>query len=104
MLKIARWRAPGKRRWQIKQAILKEPTANDSKVARQTKTDRETVAAVRSDMFNSAETRKNEHRPSERIAEVLKSEPKLSTRQAAKKARATAALKANPNASLSEPP
>jgi hypothetical protein len=54
------------RRWVFKQEITRDPKANDSEVARRTKTDRETVANTRSEMINPAETGNNDYRPIER--------------------------------------
>ena len=56
----------------------------NSEIARRTKTDRETVANTRSQMFISAEVPKNEHKPSERAADVARTNPSLSTREVAR--------------------
>jgi hypothetical protein len=72
----------------IKQAIVADPIATDSDVARQTKSSRNTVASVRSEMvFNSAHESKNEHLPISRAEEVAQANPSASVREIAKKAK-----------------
>jgi hypothetical protein len=78
---------PEQRRWQIKQAIVADPKASDREISRREKVSHHTVAATRAEMsVQNGQTAQNEHRPAERVAEVLKSEPKLSTREVAAKA------------------
>lgn len=74
------------RRWMIKQAIVAEPQASDSAIARKTKADRATVTKVRAEVVDSAETRNSDHLPAERAKQHLRDHPAASLSEIQKQA------------------
>lgn len=85
---VRRHLTPAQKRWMIRQAIARKPEANDSEIARDTKSARKSVRLVRAEIVNSG-TRfsTNDHLPIERAKKVLRDNPNLSERKVAKLAK-----------------
>jgi ParB-like chromosome segregation protein Spo0J len=75
------------KRWQIKHAIIADPQANDSEVARKVGATNKTVAKVRAELDGpNWEIPKTDHLPIERAKAALRSDPTLSLNQVVKQA------------------
>jgi hypothetical protein len=88
---------PEQRRWMVKQAIARDPKANDSEISRQTNVSDKTVATVRAEMATAPrkpETPKieGENRPLERAKRAFKENPSASLSQIAKQERVSTFL------------